>query len=60
VQVVRGSQNVSNRTTAEKFVAEASMAFELTGARDRFEFSIEPGEHEFFTEAAVRFLAKWL
>ena len=60
VQVVRGSQNVSNPSTAERFVAAASMAYERTGARDRFEFSIEPGEHEFFTDAAVRFLAKWL
>ena len=60
VQIVRGSQNVSNRSNAEKFAAAASMAYEQIGARDRFEFSIEAGEHEFFTEPAVRFLAKWL
>jgi hypothetical protein len=42
------------------FEAHVSQAFGALGAGDRFEVLLQPGEHEFFVEPAVQFLAKWL
>lgn len=60
VQVVRGTQNVRPSPGVDAFKAAVSDGFRPFGARERFEFSIEVGRHEFFLEPAIRFLAKWL
>ena len=60
VQVIRGSRNSPPPPAPERFNAAVAAAFDRFGARERFDFSIQPGEHEAFIEAAVRFLRTWL
>jgi dienelactone hydrolase len=58
VQVVRGRENVSQR--APQFQDAMRNAFTRAGASDRFEFRVEPGDHEFFVAPAAEFLSRWL
>jgi dienelactone hydrolase len=58
VQVVRGRQNVGRR--ADAFHSAMKNAFAQLDARDRFEFSVASGGHEFFVAPAAEFLARWL
>jgi dienelactone hydrolase len=60
VQLARGVDNSPSPEAVRTFETRVSQAFAALGAAERFEFVIEPGEHEFFVEPAVRFLARWL
>jgi dienelactone hydrolase len=60
VQLVRGVDNSPRPEAVKTFETRVSQAFSALAAGDRFEFVIEPGEHEFFVEPAARFLARWL
>jgi hypothetical protein len=60
LQVVRGEGDLGRRADVKGFETGIAQPYERFGARDRFEFSLQPGGHEFFLEPAVRFLAKWL
>jgi hypothetical protein len=61
LQVVRGAENAPSRGTVVAFEAAVAEAFSNLGAAaEQFEFSVQPGEHEFFLEPAARFLARWL
>jgi dienelactone hydrolase len=60
LQVIRGAEDLGRRADVAAFEAATAQAFAQFGARDRFEFSVQPGGHEFFVEPAVQFLVKWL
>jgi hypothetical protein len=58
VLVVRGNGNVSDRT--EPFMRAVSQTYGVFGVPNQFQFSVQPGGHEFFVTPAVEFLSKWL
>jgi dienelactone hydrolase len=60
VQMVRGADNNPGPHALEMFEASVSQAFAALAAPDQLEVLVLPGEHEFFIEAAARFLARWL
>jgi dienelactone hydrolase len=58
VLVVRGSSNTPARAGVfQDLVADAYAQFT---SRDRFQFAVGEGDHEFFAAPAVEFLARWL
>jgi hypothetical protein len=60
VQIVRGADNSPRAEVIKIFETTVLQAFAPFDAGDRIEVSVHPGEHEFFIEPALRFLARWL
>jgi dienelactone hydrolase len=60
VQMVRGADNSPTPALVKRFEASVSQAFAALDGADRLEVLVHPGEHEFFLDAAVRFLDRWL
>jgi hypothetical protein len=60
VQMVRGTDNSPGSELVTAFEVRVSHAFGALNAADRLEVLILPGEHEFFIDAAARFLERWL
>ena len=60
VQMVRGVDNSPDPQALKGFESSVLQAYAALGAGDRLEVLVHPGEHEFFVEAAARFLARWL
>ncbi len=60
VQMVRGVDNSPGSEIVKAFEVRVSQAFAALNAADRLEVLVQPGRHEFFVDAAARFLERWL